>query len=69
MQIAIHDRGGASGNPEERFTAHVAKRADVTSVSAVEIDIEAYGPTEDIARKRLRDAARDLAEKLFTLSK
>jgi hypothetical protein len=66
MEIKIHDSG--PGRDEDRFTVHAAMRADVTSVSAVEIDIEAYGPTEDVARQRLRDVARELAEELLTLA-
>jgi hypothetical protein len=61
--IRLHDSGPDRGG-EERFTAHAALREDVTSVSAVEVDIEAYGPNENIARHRLRTAMSVLAEKL-----
>lgn len=63
MKIKLHDSGPDRGG-EERFTAHAALREDVTSVSAVEVDIEAYGPSERIAMDRLRNAMRSLSERL-----
>lgn len=63
MQIKIHD--GREPDAEDRFTAHVWLREDVTSVSAVEIDLETYGPSEDAARSRMLIAMRGLAYTLL----
>lgn len=62
MQIKLHDSN--EPDAEDRFTAHAWLREDVQSVSAVEIDLETYGPTEDVARKRMHEAMRSLAAKL-----
>lgn len=66
MQIKIHDcrEPGA----EDRFTAHVYLREDVQSVSAIEIDLEAYGQSEDEARTRMMVAMRALASRLLNAS-
>ena len=66
MHIHIHDSRAA--DDEDRFTAHVALREDVQSVSAVEIDLETYGPSEDAARTRMMVAMRALASKLLEAS-
>lgn len=66
MQIKVHD--GRALGAEDRFTAHVWLREDVTDVSAVEIDLETYGPSEDAARARMVAAMRALAEKLCAAS-
>lgn len=68
MEIKVHDSGEGHAS-DERFTAHAGMREDVASVSVVEVELEAYGPTADIARSRLRAAMRDLAEELLSLSK
>lgn len=66
MQIKIHD--GRTPDAEDRYTAHVWLREDVQSVSAVEIDLETYAPTEDLARNRMKDTMRALAAKLTDAS-
>ena len=62
MQIKVHDSREADA--EDRFTAHVYLREDVQSVSAIEIDLETYGPTEQITRTRMHDAMRATAAML-----
>lgn len=65
MPIKIHD----SREPaEDRFTAHAWLRDDVQSASAVEVDIETYGPSEDAARARMRAVMFDLAARLLAAS-
>lgn len=66
MQIVLHDSREADA--EDRFTAHVYLRADVQSVSTVEIDLETYGPSGDTARIRMLVAMRDLASRLLAAS-
>lgn len=66
MKIKIHD--GRTPDAEDRFTAHVYLREDVQSVSAVEIDLETYGPTEDAVRTRMMIAMRGLASQLLAAS-
>ena len=66
MQIKIHD--GRELDAEDRFTAHVFLREDVQSVSAVEIDLETYGRSEDEARARMLVAMRGLASQLLAAS-
>lgn len=66
MQIKIHD--GREPDAEDRFTAHVYLREDVQSVSAIEIDLETYGPSEDAARTRMGIAMRNLATRLLEAS-
>jgi hypothetical protein len=67
VQIKIHD--GREPDAEDRFTAHVFLREDVQSVSAVEIDLETYGPSEDVARTRMLAAMRVLASQLLDASR
>ena len=66
MQIKIHD--GRTPDAEDRFTAHAWLREDVESVSAIEIDLETYGSSEDAARSRMIVAMRHLASRLLTAS-
>ena len=63
MQIKIHD--SRSSDAEDRFTAYVSLREDVQSASAIEIDLETYGPSEDAARSRMMAAMRALAARLL----
>lgn len=63
MQVQVHDSRDAGA--DDRFTAHLYLREDLTSVSAVEVDIETYGPDEHSARLRMTDAVRGLAERLL----
>lgn len=63
MRIKVHDSRDVDA--ADRFTAHLALREDVPSVSAVEIDLETYGPSEDAARTRMLMAMRGLAMRLI----
>ena len=64
--MRIHDSHDVGA--EDRFTAHFSFREDVASVSVIEIDLETYGPTEDAARARMKNAMRELAASLTKLS-
>jgi hypothetical protein len=66
LQIKIHD--GREPDADDRFTAHVHLREDVQSVSAIEIDLETYGPSEIEARNRMMVALRGLAAQLLAAS-
>ena len=63
LPIKVHDNRGEDA--EDRYTAHVWLREDVSCVSVIEVDLETYGPSEDVARQRMGAVMARLAAKLL----
>jgi hypothetical protein len=64
MEIGIHD--SRRGGDEERFTAYARER-DENEFGVAEVDVEAHGPTEAVARERIAEMLSALADKLRAL--
>jgi hypothetical protein len=64
MEIGVHD--SRRDGDEERFTAYARER-DEWECGVAELDVEAHGPTEAVARERITVALGALADKLRAL--